>query len=420
MKIAIISSGYLPVVDGVTVALDQRLRSLSQQGHHVLLLCPDYQPIAPVYPHWQEYVGEIYPGVQVMALPSEPFMGIEFERNLSRQAAAPLRQALRDFHPDLIHVDEPERIFLGLLKYPGIEVARSDRLPCTAFFHTNFIDYIEDFVPLPAPLVGGLRWGSKQIIRRVFNAYDATLVSSDVAHQRIRQMGIRNRVGDRFLGIDLAQFQAQARLPQFFFQHYGIVGLEEKTKVVFLGRLTPDKGWRFTLDALTTLVRQPQWGNLRHTVSLIIAGDGELREEILRTLGQLGIETHWLGRVPPTAVPPLLVNCDLHVTTSTKETLGLTVLEAFAAGIPAIAPRAGGVTTTLQDGWNGFLFEPQSKQDFLKKLLKLIQNSNLRREMGDRARRDAAQYGQDAAVERLLAVWQAQIDRCRPQSASRS
>ncbi|NEP76255.1 MAG: glycosyltransferase family 1 protein, partial [Okeania sp. SIO2G5] len=41
MKIAIISSGFLPVVDGVTVSLYHRLRSLSQRGHQVLVLCPD-------------------------------------------------------------------------------------------------------------------------------------------------------------------------------------------------------------------------------------------------------------------------------------------------------------------------------------------------------------------------------------------
>ncbi|MGB3790404.1 MAG: glycosyltransferase, partial [Phormidesmis sp.] len=147
MKIAIISSGFLPVVDGVTVSLFQRVRALSKLGHQVLILCPDYQAVASVYPDWRDYQGEILPGVRVVNLPSEPFMGVEFERNLSGKANRLLNQELAAFEPDIVHVDEPDRIFLGLLKAPGVAYAKQHNIPCVGFYHTNFIDYIEDFLP---------------------------------------------------------------------------------------------------------------------------------------------------------------------------------------------------------------------------------------------------------------------------------
>ena len=51
MKIAIISSGFLPVIDGVTVTQINRVRELSKYGHQILLFYPDYSHLANIYPN---------------------------------------------------------------------------------------------------------------------------------------------------------------------------------------------------------------------------------------------------------------------------------------------------------------------------------------------------------------------------------
>ncbi|MEM8502137.1 MAG: glycosyltransferase [Cyanobacteria bacterium P01_D01_bin.1] len=409
MKIAIVSSGFLPVVDGVTISLFQRVRVLSKLGHQVLILCPDYRAVAAVYPNWQDYQGEILPGVRVVNLPSEPFMGVEFERNLSRKADRVLNQELAAFAPEIVHVDEPDRIFLGMLKAPGVAYARANGVPCVGFYHTNFIDYIEDFLPLPRFLISGLQWGSMLFIRPVFHAYDAILVASPVTQEKMQQMRIQNVLCDRYLGVDVQAFRSQRRAPDFFAKTYGIEGIERKAKLVFLGRLTPDKGWGFTLRSLTTWANDPQNAHLKSHVAVLVAGDGDLRDQILAALQPLGLSVHLLGRIPPAAVPPLLVNSDIHVTTSEKETLGLTVLEAFAAGIPAIAPAKGGVTTHIRDGENGLLFEPQSVQSFGQALTRLVSDQRLRHQLGRQGQQDVTDYDWERAVLALLSTWQQQI-----------
>ncbi|MBE9079410.1 glycosyltransferase [Romeria aff. gracilis LEGE 07310] len=399
MKIALVTSGFLPVVDGVTVTVFNRLQQLSQQGHQVRVFCPDYSAIAAIYPHWQDDVGAILPGVEVIPLPSEPFIGVAFERNLARAALKPLQQALETFQPDVIHVDEPDRIFLGMLTAPGVAFAQQHNIPCTAFLHTNFIEYIEDFSPLPTWTLGSLQWGSQQIIHRVFNAYDRTLVANGVTETMARQMGIRNvRRGD-FLGVDLDRYRPSDLAPDFFQTHYGLPAVDPQTKLIFLGRLTPDKGWKFALKAFAKLA------DSLNNVAILIAGDGELQAEIQAGFQQLGLNAYFLGRIAPAAVPPLLVNGDLHVTTSTKETFGLTVLEAMAAGIPAIAPRAGGVVETLRDGETGYLFTPGDEADFGQKLLRLIGQPDLRQALGQRGRAVAAQQSWERAVGNLVEVW---------------
>jgi glycosyltransferase involved in cell wall biosynthesis len=237
----------------------------------------------------------------------------------------------------------------------------------------------------------------------VYNAYDLTLVSSSDAYTKITRMGIRNGLKGDFLGIDLAQYQID-RHPDFFAQ-YGWTDLADKVKLVFLGRLTPDKGWKFTLNAFEQLSRAH---DLSH-VAILIAGDGEMQPEIADRLAPLS--PRFLGRIPPAAVPELLVNSDIHITASEKETRGLTVLEAFAAGIPAIAPCAGGVTDSIQDGSNGWLFTPGDTADFAAKLSRLIQDPALRQSMGANGKAFVDRYSWDDRVHHLLAVWQTAIEK---------
>jgi glycosyltransferase involved in cell wall biosynthesis len=406
MKVAIISSGFLPVVDGVTVTLLNRLQQLSQQGHQVLLFCPDYSSLKDIYPDWQSYTGEFLPGVNIVNLASTPFMDLDFERNVSKASYQNLLQELQKFQPEVIQVDEPERLFMGFLKVPGVDFAKRAGIPCLSFFHTNFIEYGEDYLPLPPLIDTGVKFLVSSLFAWIYNSYDATLVASSVTHQKISKMGIKNAIlNENLLGVDVTKFQPSLRAEQFFEKNYGLSGLAEKIKLVFLGRLTPDKGWEFTLNAFPKLMQAIDLTN----VAILIAGDGPLREQIGDRLNQLTPNVYFLGRISPEAVPALLVNSDIHITTSEKETRGLTVLEALAAGIPVVAPRAGGLIDSIREGETGLLFNPQDQEDFVNKLKCLIENPTLRREMGEKGRMDVMSQGWDNTIENLIKIWNEQI-----------
>lgn len=413
MKIAILSSGFFPVIDGVTITVFHRLQRLSQLGHQVLLFCPDYGMLSSLYPNWQNYVGNILPGVRVIPLASEPFMGLEFDRNVKRSAYAVVLKELQQFQPDLIHVDEPERLQLGFDRIPAVDFAKQYQTPCVCFLHTNFIEYLEDYFALPKLMILIMQSVSKRIVARIYNAYDATFVSSCVTSEKARKMGIKNLIDAELLGVNLAAFQPDLRSVDFFEQHYGLPDLAPKVKLIFLSRLTPDKGWKFLMQALTQMCQSPQYRPLFDQVVLIIAGEGSMRSEIAEKLAALPLTVHFLGRVDPAAVPALLSNSDLHVTTSEKETRGLTLLEAAAAGIPVLAPQAGGVVDTLLPGQTGLLFRPQDWQDFASMLRRLVNDPELRHRMGTTARQTATTQDWTPAIDRLIALWQVQIDRPR-------
>ncbi|ELS00396.1 glycosyltransferase [Xenococcus sp. PCC 7305] len=405
MKIAIICSSFFPVIDGVTIAVFNRLQQLSLLGHQVQIFCPDYSVISHIYPNWQDYIGEVFPGVQVINLPSTASIGLDFERDVTSKSYNIVVNELEKFQPDIIHVDEAERLGICFFKLTGVKFAKQHNIPCVAWFHTNYLDYFDDYFNLPLGINKLIKSTLSLIFARIYNSYDLTLVSSSVTAKKLSEIGIKNLCCAELLGCDLSRFTNQEKTPNFFSEKYKLSNnIESKIKLIFLGRLTPDKGWDFALRSLTNLPSE-----VLEQIAIIIAGDGPMKEQIEESLKQITTNVYLLGRIAPESVPALITNSDIFVTTSEKETRGLTIIEAAAAGIPAIAPATGGVIDTIQDGQTGFLYEPQSEKDFLEKLTLLICDRDLRRLMGANAQEIAKQWSWQQTVDNLVEIWSQEI-----------
>ena len=79
-----------------------------------------------MYPDFKDWSGDVMTGIHVTNLPSEFIPGVDFDRNYSRKANTGIQSALTSFGPDIIHVDEPERIFVGIWNAPGVAFAREN------------------------------------------------------------------------------------------------------------------------------------------------------------------------------------------------------------------------------------------------------------------------------------------------------
>jgi len=114
--------------------------------------------------------------------------------------------------------------------------------------------------------------------------------------------------------------------------------------------------------------------------------------ELERRVHQLGVENafRFLGTVPSNA--EFLRSCDIMVRPSLTDGMPLTVLEAMACGIPTVASRVGGTSEILEDGDTGFLVEPRNVDELVSRISSLVADSNLRTEMGGRARKFIEKY----------------------------
>jgi len=147
-------------------------------------------------------------------------------------------------------------------------------------------------------------------------------------------------------------------------------------RIAFFGRLDPTKGVHVLIQALRSLP------SAQMALDIFGIAQGHKRyEQRLRALAAGDNRIQFHAPVPADQVVTTLRNYDLlAVPSQWLETGPLVVLEAFAAGIPVIGPRLGGIAELVTDGVNGILVEPNSVPvwaDALEKISRELLN-NLR------------------------------------------
>lgn len=389
MRIAILASSYLPVLDGVAVSVHERLTRLAAAGHAVLLLAP--RPGREIPP------GLVPPGIVHVPLSSAPFGGVPGDRNPLRAAQEEIERALSAFRPDVIHVDEPDRLALGLLQVPARAFARRHGIPVIAFFHTPFVDYV---VGERRPRwLSALGW---RAVAALFNRYDATLVPGAAMLRRLEGVGLANGVCGPFNGADTSLFTPALRRAGYWREEWGLPGLDARFVLLIVGRLTPDKGWAQWAEALPRLGRL-----LGDGLAVVVAGEGELRPRVESMLARDLSHGHLLGAVPRARMPALLANGDACATLSRHENASLAVLEAQASALPVVAPRAGGLPDQIADGTTGLLFAPSDPEGIVTAVARLVREEALRARLREGLMARRAAIGWNAAFEAWLGAVEA-------------
>ena len=394
MRIAIITSGYLPVLDGVTVSVHERVTRLAARNHQVLLLAPEGPGAAPpVLPQVARFV----------PLASRRFGGAAGDTNPLPSANTQIERELDSFGPDLIHVDEPERLAIGLRRVPAVAFGRRHNVPVVAFFHTNFIDYWGEgaaWQPLAKPF-GHIGW---RLVTRLYNRFDATLVPSQLSLRRLAEMGLTNGIAGPYNGVDTAVFSPSRRKAGYWGRRWNLPELDGRFVILIVGRLTSDKGWSSWRDALPQLGRR-----LGARLGVVVAGDGVLRDEVRTLLDAGPFCGRLLGAVPYEEMSTLMANADLYATMSRHENASLAVYEALASGLPVIATRSGGLPDQIRDGDNGLLFAPGDMRGFLDGVAHLAQNNGAATSVRKALLNSRASLDWEHAFDAWLAV----VDRVR-------
>lgn len=146
------------------------------------------------------------------------------------------------------------------------------------------------------------------------------------------------------------------------------MGLAEDTRfVLFAGRLQPQKDPMLLIRAFAAL-NDPK-------VHLLIAGEGDLRDEISSEISRLGLgkQATMLGPLPPEKLAELQRVCNVFVLTSAYEGLPLVVLEALACGTPVVTTRCG-ETPNLLSANSGVVCQGSTPVAVADALRKVLQN----------------------------------------------
>jgi len=142
----------------------------------------------------------------------------------------------------------------------------------------------------------------------------------------------------------------------------------------------------------------------------VITGGGDLTETLrLRRLAyRLGVHDSliMLGHVSHEKMPHVYSISDVVVLPSLREGTPLVLLEAMACGKPVVATRVGGIPEIVKHGENGLLVRPKDIEGLSKAILTLLEDPDLREEMGKKARRRAVkEFDWDIKADEVIRVY---------------
>ncbi len=168
---------------------------------------------------------------------------------------------------------------------------------------------------------------------------------------------------------------------------------------ISVGSLTPVKNHRLLIDAFASAAQKCS------DIRLTILGEGELKEELLTQIDAYGLSG--IINIPGVAADvSVLLNCaDIYVMSSDTEGLPLSVLEAMAAGLPIVATEAGGIADIVSHRENGFISPIGDAEALSAAMVRLALDADLRRSMGEAARRKALCFDYSYCVKRYQELY---------------
>ncbi len=118
----------------------------------------------------------------------------------------------------------------------------------------------------------------------------------------------------------------------------------------------------------------------------ILAGEGKTKQQIIKLITSLGINSNFNLFEDVKDVREILSNLSVFVLASHTEGLPVSILEAMALGLPVVGSRVGGIPELVEDGITGILAVPNHPEEFASAIIQLLSNPEKARRMGEQGK----------------------------------
>lgn len=390
MRIGFFTDSYLPRLDGIAISVDTFRRALEDIDHEVFVFCPK-RPNMPDDDH-------------VIPFRSVPSIWYEGYRDTLPITRSKLR-IVRDANLDIVHTHTQTQ--MGLF---GLWAAKKLRLPLVTTQHAD-LDLIREHRHLIIPMVAlngllrliagshihhhppkpSLHTASRRyvgkVVARYNNACDLVVTPSNKMLKQLLDCGTKRPIEVLPTGVDLDSINHDhAKWRQ---RQRAKLGLSP-TDVVFMStaRLAPEKRVPIIVKQFLAVKEESADYNLH----LVVVGDGpDLTrvKQLLANAGSVSKSVHLIGRVPRGEVYHWLHAADVYINICLRETQGLTISEAVAAGLPVIIADPD-ISPVVKHRFNGLIID--SDEELREVIKKFYKNPATIKEYGERSKKLAKSY----------------------------
>ena len=352
MNIAIVSPYDFSFPGGVTSHILQMAHQFTAQGHQVKILAPCATS------NGRAIDDEVIPLGRPVPVPGG---GSIARISLSIWLLPRIRKLLEKENFDIVHLHEP---LTPVLPFCVLYCSKAVNVGTFHAFHEGNIVYRL----------------TQLLLNPWFNKLDGRIAVSPPALAHISKFF----PGDYHIipnGIDVDHFASEMS---------PVTELKDgKINILFVSRLEKRKGLRYLLDAFSRL----KWDfpNIR----LIVVGPGNPDKLSYRIISERNLEEDviFTGAVSYEVLPQYYRTADIFCAPATgKESFGIVLLEAMASSKPIVATHIEGFASVLTHGQEALLVPPKDGASLADALARLIQNPDLRVQMGKRGRETVERY----------------------------
>ncbi len=323
-------------------------RELSRRGHAVAVAARSGAPLAedvraamadrePGRPGSDSRLFEIRPGSEA-----------------SPRVLSDMARAVHAHRPDVLYAGDARGH--GALLWSRPYWRRAFRKPPPFVVHRRVT-----FSPRSNPL-SRLKYGAVDLYFAVSRAVESSLANAGIPQERVVS------IPD---GLPEEAFVRKTRNPPPF-------------RLVHVGAFDGQKGQRLVIEVLSRLLERG------HDVQVTFLGDGPEREVLEGLVKRMGLEARCEFAGVVLDVPERLAASDLLLLPSASEAAPLVLVEAMAAGCPAVAHDVGGCSEILEGGGSGGLVPDLSLASWVEAVESLLGSSETRARLSEAGRETAS------------------------------
>ena len=241
-----------------------------------------------------------------------------------------------------------------------------------------------------------INWVLWYPIERWFSRYTSVLITINQMDYAIacKKFHAEKIMGIPGVGLNLSQFKNAEKTLDLKEEYH----LPADSKLILsVGELNKNKNHQVIIRAIAYL-NDP-------SIHYFIAGNGPLELELKALSKELGVEgnVHFLGYRRD--VPGLLKNADVYAFPSLREGLGMSSLEAMAAGLPIVTSNRHGINDYSEHGVTGFKYDPMDYRGFADGIRQIVFNNLLREQMGKYNINVSKQFAIEKSLEKLCEAY---------------